>query len=87
MTDSLPAWYPLANATDAQITAWSRADRRPYDEMREALPWLKTEAQLDGWLDAVRDIDPATAARLAEFLPGLAKIPLPPRCRQEVEEQ
>jgi hypothetical protein len=75
----LPLWYPLANATDEQIDAWHRAEHPPFDEMREALPWLRSEAQLRGWLDAARDIEPEQVRNLMEWFPAIGQIPVPPK--------
>lgn len=87
MTGKLPPWYPLANATDDEIVGWAQADCPPYDEMRRALPWLTTKAQLDGWLNAAQNFDPENIERLAALLPGLAQIPLPPKRRVNKEMQ
>ena len=81
MTDALPEWYPLANATDKEINSWLTATTPPYDEMRAALPWLDEAYQFDAWIAGLRE---ARAQMIGiafrkPILAGVADIPLPPR--------
>ena len=81
MIGSLPDWYPLANATDEEVDVWLSAETPPYDEMREALPWLDKTYQFDAWIEGTRDTRDRLAGTnwLAEAFPSIAMIPLPPR--------
>ena len=78
---TLPDWYPLANAPEAEIEEWLTAEMPPVDEMREALPWLSEAFQFEAWIDGLRSAR-ASAVRgdlLIKAFPRLAEIPLPPR--------
>lgn len=81
MTHSLPDWYPLANATDEQIDAWLRLEQPPYEEMREALPWLSQLCEFDAWIASMRDLkaNVERGTKLSSAFPKLASIPSPPR--------
>jgi hypothetical protein len=76
-TNTLPDWYPLANATDQEIECWLSSENLPVADMKRALPWLTEQYQFQAWVDGLR------AARadyqLSEVFPGIAAIPLPPR--------
>jgi hypothetical protein len=80
LSSRLPEWYPLANATAAEIASWLAADAPDYAAMRQALPWLDREYQLDTWLGGVREVLASDKNTLSiRDLVGLASIPLPPR--------
>lgn len=80
MMDALPDWYPLANASDAQIDRWVSAEKPPYDEMREALPWLDHPCQFDAWIAGFREARERTdLGGIADAFPAIQLIPLPPR--------
>jgi len=76
--DELPDWYPLANASDAQIDQWLAMEKPPHDEMREALPWLNQPYQFDAWITGMREAR-AQIDLLADVLSTERIIPLPPR--------
>jgi hypothetical protein len=79
--DSLPEWYPFANAPDKEIDGWLTAVQPPYDLMRDVLPWFRHEGEFDAWLASMRNAQafPTDRERLVKVLPGIAKIPMPPR--------
>lgn len=81
MSNELPEWYPLANATDNEIDAWLKADTSPYDEMQRALRWLKHPYQFNAWIGGVREGKAADIdhEKLLEFFPGIGSIPKPPK--------
>lgn len=81
MTDDLPAWYPLANATDAQIDSWLTAENLPYAEMRDALPWRHKPYHFDAWTVGLHEARNAIGdgTTISDILPGISLISLPPR--------
>jgi hypothetical protein len=80
MMDDLPEWYPLANASDAQIDRWLAAEKPPYDEMRAALPWLDQPYQFDAWVVGIREARRrADLGGIADAFSATRLIPLPPR--------
>lgn len=80
MTGELPGWYPLANATDAEIDSWLAAANPSYDEMRKALPWLDEPGQLDAWISGVREGRAASSDenRCARMFANIRAVPFPP---------
>lgn len=82
MMDTLPDWYPLANASDAQIDRWLSAKKPPYDEMRKARPWLDQPYQFDAWIAGIREArQGADLGGIADAFPAIRLIPRPPRRR------
>lgn len=81
MSGPLPAWYPLANASDEDIEDWLTAVQPPYEMMREALPWLSEVYQLDTWIAALRKAraDCEVDGRIGALFSDTISIPLPPR--------
>lgn len=78
--DDLPDWYPLANASDAQIDRWLTAEKPPYEEMRGALPWLDQPYQFNAWIEGLRDArERVDCEQIADAFPAIGLIPLPPR--------
>lgn len=76
----LPDHYPLANASWAEKDTWLAAEVPPYDRIREAAPWLRTDEQIRWYLDGLREAqaDPTHAAAVAQlFGPALAQIKIP----------
>ena len=77
---SLPEWYPLANASSAEVDQWLTAKVPPFAGMRQALPWLNTDDALNCWLEGLRFARANGAgAYLNDAFPSLSAIPLPPR--------
>lgn len=78
--DTLPDWYPLANASDAQINGWLIAEKPPYEEMREALPWLDQPHQCEAWIEGLRDARKRSdLGGIADAFPATGLIPWPSR--------
>lgn len=78
-SNPLPGWYPLANATEAQIESWLVVGRPPYAEMRQALPWLSSENEFDAWLTGWREARQRGGnPLLPAVFDNVTAIPMPP---------
>lgn len=65
----LPDHYPLANATRDEVLSWAAAAEPPYERIREAVPWLKTEDQIRAYREGLREA--LAKPELAEAVGGL----------------
>lgn len=51
---ALPEHYPFADASDAEVRFWVGAGRPAYPRIREAAPWLKSDAEVEAYLAGLR---------------------------------
>lgn len=51
---SLPANYPFADASDADIRSWLAAVEPPFASVRSAAPWLGSDYEVIAYLDGIR---------------------------------
>jgi len=65
----LPDHYPLANAPDEEVLSWASAPVPPFERIREAAPWLKTDGQVRWYLEGLREAD--ANPNLVEAVGGL----------------
>jgi hypothetical protein len=73
----LPDRYPLANASREEVLSWAAGTEPPYERIREAVPWLKTEDQIRSYCEGLQEAlaDPDLTRAVGDlFGPALDEI-------------
>ena len=73
----LPDRYPLASASREEVISWAYAAKPPFELVRQAAPWLKTNDQVRWYCEGIREAleNPGLVKAVGElFGPALGEI-------------